>query len=70
MSAKYTNFKHFEKGVPNRDPKSTAKYRNCMHCGSTAHWTAFNRTGTLKLDVRLCNEHNLVARAINKRRKS
>lgn len=70
MTAKYTNFKHYERGVPNTAPNATSKYRNCMHCGSTAHWTAFNRTGTLKLQVRLCNEHNAEARAINTRRKA
>lgn len=67
MTIKYTHFKHYERGVPNTAPNATSKYRNCMHCGSTAHWTAFNRAGTLRLAVRLCDDHADTAREINAR---
>ena len=65
MSARYVNFKHYERGVPNTT-NSNAKYRSCMHCGSRAHWTATNR-GHLRMEVRLCEEDKVRADEINAR---
>jgi hypothetical protein len=68
MSVRYVNFSHFKRGVPNDNPNSKAKYRNCMHCGSRAHWTAEQKNNKFVLSVRLCEEHKLVADEINERR--
>ncbi len=67
---KYVNFKFYKRGVPNTDRSSKAKYRTCLNCDTRAYWTAISRSGSLRLEVRLCEDHNLVARAINERRKA
>jgi hypothetical protein len=66
VSGRYITFKFYERGVPNTSG-TKAKYRNCMHCGSTAHWTAVYKNG-MALGVRFCGEHADTAREINARR--
>lgn len=61
MSAKYTNFKTFKRGVKREDGTG----RLCIHCTLDATVTAFLRTGDLKMEVAVCAEHANTMRDIN-----
>ena len=61
MSAKYTNFKTFKRGIK----RETGKNRLCMHCGREATVTSLLNTDRFRMEVYLCSDHEVVARSIN-----
>jgi hypothetical protein len=61
MSAKYTHFKTYKRGVK----RENGNGRLCMHCTLDATTTAILHTGKFEMTVAVCDDHANTMRDIN-----